>query len=282
MTTDEITRAVHAVLATYDAGDALDMPMLALKLAVSEADRARFRDEANRYWLECSALRAQLDDAERRAYDAGAGVDMFRDRIAELEQMVGEREGRIGGLEYDVGELTATIAAQRARIAELEAQAAGATVVMPGARTAKHAGACPHCGKPAAKGQHIVFCPKNPDRKEPAGAILARRRREAAAAPEAPAPAPDPAPVVMGARYCRFCRAPFSPKGTALEQHEPRCPENPSRMAPPDLVRAITLSVDSSERYECPECKGTAFAKALRADRCVNCDNKARIEQVAA
>lgn len=352
---DDVTLAVRAVVATYDAGDDLDVPMLSLKLALSEQERARFRDEANRYWIEASALRAQLDDAlttlAHRAHDAAeweadrfnyaAAIEAHRDKIAELERMVGEREGRIGGLEYDAGAAAVEAEAQRARIAELEAERdqlvarvatleaerdaaipriaalearavappppadplpPGVRVAMPGrlAGAAKAAEVitraidaplepCPHCDQKTFKSQisrtqHVNYCPKNPNRLLAPQSKAARDAKRAAAADPAPPeqPAPDAEPVVQGAVYCQFCRAPFSPKRKELEQHEPRCPENPNRIAPPDLVRQITLSVDASEVYTCPECKGTAFAKALRHDRCVNCDNKARIGKAAA
>lgn len=325
MTTDfDLVSAARRVLT-----DRSDAALSALELAIARRDVAMLMEHNTTLWAECADLKAALDDALRERDDAqreradyGAAVDFHRDRIAELEQMVGEREGRIGGLEYDVAELTATIDAQRARIAELEGERdelAGriatlerppnAKVVMPGrppsaaptkrkdVAAAELAGArCRFCGTGPASKQHEQFCPKNPDRILPPR-VKARLAAEAAAQTAAPAEqrtpaqqaaatgdheAAEPAPVVMGARFCQFCRAPFSPRGTALEQHEPRCPENPNRIAPPDLARQITLSVDPSETYTCPDCGGTAFAKALRADRCVNCDNKARIGRVAA
>lgn len=317
--TDDVTHAARAVAASYDAGDPLDVPILSLKLAISEADRARFRDEANRYWLECSALRAQLDDAERERSDYAAAVDAHRDRIAELERECGELAGRIGGLEYDLGAAAIEAEAQRAHIAQLtaerdalttqsasyaarivtlERQAAAPPDLSPrlaGAATAARQVArtidapldpCPHCGQQTFKSQisrtqHVNYCPKNPSRLRAPNSKAKRDAKRAAAL--AATPAQEAAePVVMGARFCQFCRAPFSPKGTALEQHEPRCPENPNRMAPPDLVRQITLSVDPSETYTCPACGGTTFAKALTADRCMNCDNKQRIGKAAA
>jgi len=265
MTTDfDLVSAARRVLT-----DRSDAALSALEMAIARRDVAMLTEHNTTLWAECADLKAALDaalracdDAQRERDDFGATIDAQRARIAELERMVGEREGRIGGLEYDVADLTATIDAQRARIAELERTPPPAApppdlpvgrgqVVMPGrlsgaAKAAEAIAAeredlppCPHCDQRSFKSQisrtqHVNYCPKNPTR------LRAPNSKAERAAKIAAGPAAAPA-----------------------EQHAPWAPDADTGV------------------YRCPDCGGTAFAKALRADRCVNCDNKARIGRAA-
>lgn len=290
----------------------------ALRAQLDDAERERsdyaaavdaHRDRIAELERECGALAGRIGGLE---YDLGAAALEAANYQAEIEALTTERDLLAGRV--------ATLERQAAAPPDLSPRLAGAATAARQVARAIDAPLepCPHCDRQTfksqiARTQHVNYCPKNPSRLRAPNSKAERDAKRAAALaapPEAPAE-PDPAPtfgrgrvvlpgkppaalqaaetgqheaaepVVMGARFCQFCRAPFSPKGTALEQHEPRCPENPNRMAPPDLVRQITLSVDPSETYTCPECGGTAFAKALTADRCVNCDNRAKIGRAA-
>lgn len=275
--------------------DRTEPALTALELALARRDVAMLMDHNTTLWQEChalqvelGALRAQLDDAERERSDYAAAVDAHRDRIAELERECGELAGRIGGLEYDLGAAALEAANYQAeiealtterdllagRVATLERQAAAPPDLSPrlaGAATAARQVAraidapldpCPHCGQQTFKSQisrtqHVNYCPKNPARLRAPNSKAERDAKRAAALaapPEAPAE-PDPAPT--------FGRGRVVLPGKPPEQHAP------------------WASDADAEIYRCPECQGTAFAKALRADRCVNCDTKARIGRAA-
>ncbi len=261
--------------------DRTEPALTALELALARRDVAMLMDHNTTLWQEChalqvelGALRAQLDDAERERSDYAAAVDAHRDRIAELERECGALAGRIGGLEYDreadalelaaqrahIAELTAERDELAARVATLERQAAAPSDPPPrltGAAKAAQTVAraidaplepCPHCGQQTFKSQisrtqHVNYCPKNPHRLRAPNSKAERDAKRAAALTPAAAPAQQAA---------------------TNGQHAPWAPD------------------DAADVYRCPECQGTAFAKALTADRCMNCDNKQRIGKAAA
>lgn len=112
----------------------------------------------------------------------------------------------------------------------------------------------------------------------------------------AAAPEFDPPPAEPDALRCPYCHATHSAKNQrpftteSLPRHIRRCPSNPDRWTPdqatpatlvfadlpepepePEPLPERMLLLDTSDLYTCPVCGGTAFARAIRGDRCVRC-----------